>query len=94
LLSEKGIGFTARELAEEPLSRDEIMRLSNGDPASLIDSRKPSFRKLGVGDKALSADEAIDLMTREPSIIRRPIYEIDGEIVFGSDKDRVAELIG
>ena len=64
MLSEKGIGFTARELAKEPLSRDEIMRLSNGDPASLIDTRKPSFRKLGVGDKTLSADQAIDLMTK------------------------------
>lgn len=94
MLSEKGIEFTPRELAKEPLSRDEIMRLSKGDPASLIDRRKPSFRKLGVGDGELLEEEAIELMMKEPSIIRRPIYEFDGEIVFGSDQDRLAQLIG
>jgi len=94
LLSEKGIDFTPRELAKEPLSRDEIMRLSKGDPVSLIDRRKPSFRKLGVGDRDLLPEEAINLMMSEPSIIRRPIYEIDGEVVFGSDQDRLAQLIG
>ena len=60
----------------------------------LIDRRKPSFRKLGVGDRDLLGEEAIELMMKEPSIIRRPIYEIDGEIVFGSNQDRLAQLIG
>ena len=76
------------------MSRDEVLRLSNGDPASLIDTRKPSFRKLGVDGSSLSSDQALDLIAKEPSILRRPIYDIDGEIVFGSDKDRLAELIG
>ena len=49
---------------------------------SLIDRRKPSFKKLGIGDNALSDQEAIALMQQEPSIIRRPIFEIEGEIVF------------
>ncbi len=76
------------------MSRDEVLRLSSGDPASLIDTRKPSFRKLGVDGSSLSSEQALDLIAKEPSILRRPIYEIDGEIVFGSDKDRLAELIG
>ena len=88
-----GVEFTARELAKEPLSPEEIMRISGGDPESLIDRRKPSFRKLGVGKKELSQQEAIDLMLEEPSIIKRPIYEIDGEIVIG-DRERVAALLG
>ncbi len=57
---------------------------------SLIDRRKPSFKKLGIGDNALSDQEAIALMQQEPSIIRRPIFEIDGEIVFGYNE---AEMI-
>jgi arsenate reductase-like glutaredoxin family protein len=72
-----------RELAKQPLTRDEIMRLSKGNPVSLIDRRKPSFKKLAVGDRPLSADEAIGLMGKDPSIIRRPIFEIDGEVLFG-----------
>ncbi|MCH7553523.1 MAG: hypothetical protein IIC82_05975 [Chloroflexi bacterium] len=86
--------FTERELAKQPLTADEIRRLSGGNPVSLIDRRKPSFRKLGLGDKALSEQEAIDLMGKEPSIIRRPIYEIDGEIIIGVDRDRLQALLG
>ncbi len=33
-------------------------------------------------------------MTKNPSIIRRPIYEIDGEIVFGVDEKRLKQLLG
>ena len=83
MLSQKGIRFTERELAKQPLTRGEIMRISGGNPIALIDRRKPSFKKLGVGDKALSADEAIALMGKDPSIIRRPIFEIDGEVLIG-----------
>ena len=60
---------------------------------SLIDRRKPSFRKLRVGNRDLSAEEAIELMQREPSIIKRPIYEIDGEIVIGVDQETLDRLL-
>jgi regulatory protein spx len=89
-----GVEFSERELAKEPLSPDEFRRLSGGDPVSLVDRRKPSFKKLGIGDRALSEAEAIDLMTREPSIIRRPIFEIDGEIVFGFNQQELDRLLG
>ena len=60
---------------------------------SLIDRRKPSFKKLGIGDNALSDQEAIALMQQEPSIIRRPIFEIDGEIVFGYNEAEMIERL-
>ncbi len=75
------------------MSADEIQRISSGSPLSLIDRRKPSFKKLGIGDKVLSDQEAIALMQQEPSIIRRPIFEIDGEIVFGYNEAEMIELL-
>ena len=83
MLSQKGIKFTERELAKQPLTRAEIMRLSKNNPVALIDRRKPSFKKLGAGDKALTDDEAIALMAKDPSIIRRPIFEIEGDVLIG-----------
>ena len=59
------------------------MRLSGNNPVSLIDRKKPSFKKLGIGDRPLSQDEAIALMGKDPSIIRRPIFEIDGDVIIG-----------
>ena len=92
MLSQKGVRFTERELAKQPLSRAEIMRISGGNPIALIDQKKPSFKKLGVGDKAISTDEAIALMGRDPSIIRRPIFEIDGEVLIGYSAAQAAVI--
>ena len=88
-----GVQFSERELAKEPLSPDEIRRLSGGDPVSLIDRRKPSFKKLGIGDRPLSEDEAIGLMAREPSIIHRPIFEIGGEVLIGFNQQELERLL-
>ena len=88
------MAFKERELAKQPLTREEILRLSKGDPTSLIDRRKPSFKALGVGDKPLTAAEAIALMAKDPSIIRRPIFDIDGEIVFGYNEADLQKRLG
>jgi arsenate reductase-like glutaredoxin family protein len=69
------------------------MRFSGGNPENLIDKKKPSYRALGLGDKKLSAAEAIDLMGKNPSIIRRPIFDIDGDVMIGyKEPDLVRKL--
>ena len=88
-----GVDFKERELAKQPLSREELLRISGGAPQTLMDRRKPSFRKLGLGDRPLTDDEAIDLMQREPSIIRRPILEIDGEVIVGWNEAEVSNRL-
>ena len=47
-----------------------------------------------MGDRELSDEEALELIRREPSIIRRPIFEIDGEVVVGVDQQRLDRLLG
>ena len=85
--------FTERELAKQPLSPDELRRVSQGDPSSLIDRRKPSFKALGIGDRNLTTEEAIDLMRKEPSIIRRPIFEIGADIIIGFNQQDLANRL-
>lgn len=93
-LEKTGVKFTARELGKEPLSPEEMKRISSGKPITLIDRRKPSFRKLGIGDKPLTDKEAVALMMKNPSIITRPIYEIDGQIIFNNEADKLKKLLG
>lgn len=83
-----------RELVKQPLTAEEIKRISGGKPASLIDRRKPSFKALGIGDRDLSDQEAIALMQKEPNIIRRPIFEIDGQVVIGYNEADLAKRLG
>ena len=81
-------------MAKQPLTAAEINRLSGGDPVSLIDRKKPSFRALGLGDKPFTAVDAIKLMQANPSIIRRPIFEIDGRVVIAPKEADLAAKLG
>ncbi len=45
-----------------------------------------TFRKLDDGQKAdLDAERAIALMLAQPSMIKRPVLEIDGRLIVGFD---------
>ncbi len=81
-------------MAKNPLTPEEVRRLSGGKPVTLIDRRKPSFKALGIGDRELTDDEAIALMRKEPSIIRRPIFEIDGQVVIGFNERELDQRLG
>ncbi len=69
------------------------MRFSGGTPENLIDKKKPSYRALALGDRKLSSAEAIDLMAQNPSIIRRPIFDIDGEVMIGYKEPDLARKL-
>lgn len=54
-----------------------------------------TFRKLGNADKqALTQDRAIALMVAQPSMIKRPIVETDGNLEIGFKPERYAALFG
>ena len=46
----------------------------------------PSFQKLGLDRHTLSDDELIDLMLKEPRLVRRPIVRIYSKVYFGAVK--------
>jgi arsenate reductase len=51
---------------------------------ALLNKAGVTFRKLDAADKAdLDEDKAIMLMTMQPSMIRRPILDKDGELIVG-----------
>lgn len=52
-----------------------------------------TFRKLPNADKAnLDGTAAIRLMLAQPSLIKRPILEIDGRVVVGFEPDLYSRL--
>ena len=55
----------------------------------LLNRSGTTFRKLAVTQKEeLSEAKAIDLMAAQPSMIRRPLIEKDGQLLVGFDPER------
>ena len=84
-----------RDFFRDPFSRVEIEALLGEGPASeMFSFQSPAFRKLGVDRDKLTDDELIDLMLKEPRLIRRPVVRIGQRVHFGADArvlDRVVQ---
>ena len=93
-LSQKDVEINDRDFFKNPFSRDEIEELLQGKLATeMFNFRSPSFRKLGVEQEKLSDNDIIELMLKEPRLVRRPVVRMDKKVFFGADKSVLESLI-
>jgi arsenate reductase/regulatory protein spx len=59
----------------------------------MFNFRSPSFKKLNLDSDKLNDNELIDLMLKEPRLVRRPVVRIDGKVYFGANKSALEGLI-
>ena len=70
------------------------MGLLQGKPATeMFNFRSPSFKKLGLDREKLGDNELIDLMLKEPRLVRRPVVRIGKEVYFSADKSVLERLL-
>ena len=95
-LSQGGIEFDERDFFAEPFTVDELRDLIGVRPVSDFFSwRSPSFRKLGLDRDTLNDDRLLELMVEEPRLVRRPLIQTGaGELIVGTDKKAMADLVG
>ena len=60
----------------------------------MFNFRSPSFKQLGLDRDKLDDDKLIDLMLKEPRLVRRPVVRIGDDIYFGADRSVLEKLIG
>ncbi len=71
-----------RDFFADPFTEDELRDLLGESlPSDYFSWNSPSRRKLGIERDQTSEDELIALMLQEPRLIRRPLIEIDGELL-------------
>lgn len=60
----------------------------------LVNRSGTTFRKLPEKDKAgLTRDRAIDLMLTQPSLIKRPVLEVNGDLLVGFGAERYEKAL-
>jgi len=61
----------------------------------LLNRAGTTFRKLPDADRTdLDADKAVALMVGQPSMIKRPVLDVDGELLVGFKPDRYQAALG
>ncbi len=62
---------------------------------TLVNKKGMTWRKLGDGEKARVTNQkaALDLMASQPSVIKRPVVEVDGKIMaVGFDEEEYKKI--
>ena len=87
--------FNERDFFKNPFTRAEIEELLQGKPASeMFNFRSPSFKQLGLERDTLSDKELIDLMLKEPRLVRRPVVRIGDRVYFSADRTVLENVMG
>jgi len=88
------VEINERDFFKKPFSRDEIENLLQGRPLSeMFSFRSPRFKSLGVDREKLTDKNMLDLMLKEPRLIRRPIVRIGKNIYFGADSRLLTDVL-
>jgi arsenate reductase-like glutaredoxin family protein len=78
-----------RDIARDPPARVFLERHIDSERfLDFVSTRSPVFKQRPL---PRSKKEAIDLMMKQPNLIRRPILVRGGQVIFGFDKDKYAK---
>jgi arsenate reductase/regulatory protein spx len=88
------VKFNDRDFFKEPFTREEIKALLQGKLASdMFSFKSPSFKALELDQTKLKDNDLINLMLKEPRLIRRPVVKIGKNVYFGADSKILEEII-
>ena len=92
-LERRGYQLYFRDLAKQRLSPAELEKLiGDRDYKDFLNPRNETYREENMKEEPPSRKEAIQKMSKEPNLIRRPVVVAGGRVVVGFDKDGMARL--
>lgn len=95
-LKEYNIPYTERNIFSEPLNKGEltnILRMTENGTEEIVSTRSKAFKQLKVNLDDLSIDQLLDLVVKNPSLLRRPIIMDDRRLQVGYNEDEIRRFL-
>lgn len=95
-LKKHNIPFKERNIFSEPLTKEEliqILRMTENGTEEIISTRSRAFQQLEVNLDDLSIDQLLDLVEKNPSLLRRPIIMDDRRLQVGYNEDEIRRFL-
>lgn len=95
-LDGRGVAYSFHDYKVAGIDRATLERWAGQIGWELLLNRAgTTFRKLPDADKAgLDQTKAIGLMLKQPSMIKRPVLDVDGALTVGFKPDTYARVFG
>jgi arsenate reductase len=92
-MEKRGYQLQFRDLWKEPLSAAELEKLiGNRDHKEFLNTHSGVYREKKLAQNPPTRKEAIRMMAKEPSLIRRPVVLAGGRVVLGFDEKGLARF--
>ena len=87
LLLQKGLTLEERDFFKEPFTAAEIRELAAAGEglSELFARRSPSLKAMGLAGQELPEQQMLQLMLKEPRLIRRPLVRLGDRLVVGAN---------
>lgn len=95
-LEKHNILFEERNIFSEPLTKKEllkILRMTENGTEEIISTRSRTFQQLRINLDDLSIDQLLDLVEKNPSLLRRPIIMDDRRLQVGYNEDEIRRFL-
>ena len=94
-LLQQGVDLDERDFFDDRFSGDELRRLiGDRSVADFFSWNSPSFKRLGLSRDDLDDSRLLQLMAEEPRLVRRPLIEVGGDLIVGTDKKAMERAFG
>ncbi|CAM3088310.1 regulatory protein spx [Lactobacillus bombicola] len=95
-LKKHDIAFKERNIFSEPLTKEEliqILRMTENGTEEIISTRSRAFQQLKINLDDLSIDQLLNLVEKNPSLLRRPIIMDDRRLQVGYNEDEIRRFL-
>ena len=95
IIGELGVAVDERNYAKEPLTLTELQEIfKRRDPRQYLNPKSPAYKAMGLKSKTLTAEEALELMAKEPNLLKRPLTIAGRKMIAGFDRDALRDALG
>ena len=92
-LEKRKVELDLRDLGKDRMSVAELDELiGKRDHRMFLNTRNELYRQKDMKNNPPSRKEAIQMMSQEPNLIRRPVVLAGGRVVLGFDEEGMAKL--
>ena len=95
-LNRHDVVFQEHNIMTSPLSRDELLKIlsyTENGTEDIISTRSEVFQKLDIDVDELSVSELINLISKNPSLLRRPIIMDNKRMQIGFNEDEIRAFL-
>ena len=95
-LNRHDVVFQEHNIMTSPLSRDELLKIlsyTENGTEDIISTRSKVFQKLDIDVDELSVSELINLISKNPSLLRRPIIMDNKRMQIGFNEDEIRAFL-